>query len=453
MFVYLITIIFQILYFMAKQRKRAKPHPSILPVFEPETSGEKRQFIHYEEEEAKLINPYLELIDVDEPEEKKVAPIILPRDIVYSNKYQPYITPVRSMLRPKRTYRKRKRYVRKPYRARRKYARARTPYTKRRYARKKIGGVSLPKFTFEETAYINTVTNPFGNMQRGAVGNHLGGRIPDTSGEPSQAVTLTSSIAYTPTGGAASCLFMACPWVQNQNYAILGVRGGAVNPTPDHKSNSQWNEFDGLTNVRQWRIVGWALKVNFTSSKLVVAGSVRAGLVHSAICAADDQPVPYTTQADEMHPFVRPLQGGCTVRWVPSGQNDLNWLNPVIMPGDPAPNPNRYLITNSLRNPSIFIQGLPENCSVVFQAVLHLEVIQLQYISPYAIKPSPISLRWGLLYALATHPDFAPMITSGNSFKNFFSSGFQLAKKALLFLSKHGAEIGQTVEAISSFFV
>lgn len=341
----------------------------------------------------------------------------------------------RRILRGWRAYRARQ--YRPYYQARRRpyYIPSRT-FKKSRPKRPKyatmIRGRPIPSFNHFERAYIETVTNPFGHTEDG-IGLPRGGRIPDSSGINTIPATLTANMTIT--GGAALTegLIKICKLNDTRTVGIWNTYsvGGLATPTAEQTTTfHQIAQLDPMVN--RFRIVGMALKCFAISPPDVTSGALQGGNCSEKLKTGAAAYTAYANAAAETEVERLPVKKGMTVRWSPGDLGDCLFTKWAVRADHED---------TDWRAPTIYFQGLAVGTVLEVMAIVHIEVEAGMVETPFPLTPSPVSDKWSLLYSIVTHPDFAPIVTEGASFKSFFSNIGKFFGKVGKWLFKHRGHI------------
>lgn len=306
-----------------------------------------------------------------------------------------------------------------------------TPFSRRvqnRLLTRPIFG-QLPKFTKDEVDYINSVTNPFGHDERGAINLSAGGRVCDASGGRTIPLTLhcQTTIICLPASVNMKGVAKIC-YPQSTNDAGIYISrsvAGAASPTAN--SAVLWENFAAIkSTLIRYRVVGAGLKCFCESSPDNTAGKFQGGNVTSPTIDTGPAYFTYASNQEQMEYETLNALDGITVRWVPMGGNDYDFDEYAALPA-------AYKETH-WRAPCV-LWDLAENTVLTIMAVLHLECFVKEGASPYPPTPSPVSTRWELIHALTTHPQFSGTVTKGNSFFSFFTESFKLIPKVAKWLA------------------
>lgn len=294
--------------------------------------------------------------------------------------------------------------------------------------------VQIPQLTEEERHYVNTVANPFGvgRAQRSR-SHYFGGRILDPSGMDTLPVTLTSKHSFTVDANRTKGLIKIAIPQQSANDAmyIYASNDDSVIPTsqvaaPDFDQYDQY-----LAVTRKFRLVGCGLKVRAVSTHENTSGWLQAGLCRAAVKAGADY-VAYAAFEQDFEPQIEPMTSGITIRWAPEGNEDFEWQD-VQDYGAPVAQQ-----ATEERMPCIIWHNAVAGTQLLVEMVMHLEVVTNVKSCPFVLTPSPSSLRWSLLVMMVSHPHFAPLVTAGNSFRNFFANARAFTKKVAGWVMKYG---------------
>lgn len=301
------------------------------------------------------------------------------------------------------------------------------------------------KFTKEEEEYINTVINPFGMTPGGGMGHHCGGRIMDPSSGPSSYVqtTVTYQIDGAAGGGATSgAVKLLFPNSSNDDgLSITYSAGGGAGTGQVQKAWEQMPAVKGLSS--RWRLVSMGLKVNVISAEDNNVGTIQGGISTLKPVYGGGPTWPnYSTLTAELEPLRVSAQRGMTVRWYPQGNKDFEY--------------NKFEAAGTLgdnadwRAPMIVWESLGATTVLEFVGVAHFEVQVQATASPWVATPSPVSMQWPLLVAMVSHPDFAPFLADGQSFKSFFSKLFNIIPRAVNWVVKHAPAITSLAGGIAA---
>lgn len=356
--------------------------------------------------------------------------------------------------RPFGTYRPR-RYVKRRPRAsaykkrRRATTTARRRVTRRRLTKRAKPTVSVPKWTPDEQAFIQTVTNPFGtaNTQFGAEskasGLHLGGRVLDESNYLTIPMKLTCYTNWVFDDGAqqGNVLIKVCLPYFDQDRGLTLAHSLSNGLTPTGVAGVDWENWNDVRDVLSgYRVVGCGLKVQFTSTPNNTAGTLSGGNATRAPVEDDGTTIVYATTTDQFEHRHHPLREGMTVRWAPRTSDDFvyrrcanmdQFVNPVITQHN----------THEWFGPAIFGHSTNNATAVAVSAVLHIEAYCERKITAFTMTQSPSSPRWPLLFSIASTQDFMPYVTDGNSFKDLFQKGKEFLGKVTKWIMKHGPTV------------
>lgn len=334
-----------------------------------------------------------------------------------------------------RTRRKAKSFYRRPARLRR----GRDRFYSRRVAYKP--SVQVPVLTAEERAYVDTVTNPFGHYSgQSSYNAYRGGRICDESGIPTFPAKYHCDLTFAGSTGTSFVAKICKPAKDN----ALGIRvcysNGGVKPTGAIDVN--WVEGTAIAAmIRKYRVVGMGLKVICVSGSENEVGTLRAGNSEVITQVAVDNWNNYADFAGEMEEEKIAVKDGITVRYTPmdtSGYAFVDLVNATAWHED------------EWRAPTINCAGLSTNTTVLIQAILHLEIYCGGRETPFSVTASPISTRWPLLVSLVTHPEFAPVVTVGHSFKSFFTGMGRFVKRVANWIVNKAPVITKIASTVAS---
>lgn len=302
--------------------------------------------------------------------------------------------------------------------------------------------MKFPKLTEEEAGYINAVVNPFGNIHNAGKGVYGGARVPDSTCPETIPLTLHASATYT--CAAAAHKMQGCIKIREPDTASnvagliasndLGAGAGQVTDTIYWKN---WTMIYG--SIRKYRVVGMALKVMCTSANDTTAGYFKGGIMEQT----PRDSVGYNNFVDctnEMIEGYYTMREGITVRWFPRDNADLEFSSP--------PSADSWDNTQ-WRAPVVYFDGSVENTKIMVQIVLHIEATVPQVTTPFQVTPSPISLRFPLLYAIVSLEEFAPYVTKGHSFWGFMKHAWQWTRKIATFLVKAAPVVYKIASAVA----
>lgn len=287
----------------------------------------------------------------------------------------------------------------------------------------------LPSFSKSEREYIETVTNPFGHTRYG-IGLPKAGKIPDESSQKSISLSFSCNYAIDiastgPRGVAKLCML-------SKNSAagveLAWSAAGAAAPTAGTTVNlTQTSPINTL--LRRWRIVGWGLKMYSTASDDNTSGTLQGGITQPPLRTAVATWNTYVTQTEQLEQEQLQQREGMTVRWMHLDNKDFEYVTWETIA-------NAWDQTDC-RSPVIFWDGAAAAGTLYVQVILHIEGDAAERTCPFAMQSSPTSLQWSLISVLVSNPEFAPMVTKGNSFKSFFSHTFGLLPKIASWVVRH----------------
>lgn len=301
-----------------------------------------------------------------------------------------------------------------------------------------------PSFNAEEKAYIEAVTNPFGKKSlEGSYDQMLGARIPDPSGAKSLPVTLhcQGTINTQGDGTRAKGFLKICYPTSNDDTAVINYYNEEGKLSPGGEDGTDWKNWSSInTSVKKYRVVGMGLKLQTTSYGENVEGYLRGG-IHTGNIENGASWFTYDAHTVQLENHVFPTLQGITVRWLPMDNADCEFadIGTSVLNGQ-----------SDWRAPVIFYDSVGTKCKMIFEAVLHLEVVLNQQTSAIPMTHSPISLKWDTVHALVTNPDLAPIVTKGNSFKSFFTRTGKIAGDIYGWLSRNKDTIHGIYKGVSS---
>lgn len=298
----------------------------------------------------------------------------------------------------------------------------------------------MPQVSEEGRIYIDSVTNPFGNVaqEKQILAAYHGAKIPDNSSYPTVAMT------YHATGHFIGANYANADtgWISihplrlhNARGVTIGYSTGGLNPTG--VVSVDWQEHNATQNLfGRYRIVSIGLKVQFDSPPADTEGHLWAGNSDSyrRLGAAWS---PYTEIDRTLVDSKIPVRKGCTVRWIPRGEEDITWWDfTAAAPAQPYEELNHWL-------PIIRFYGVGANTDLLINAVIHVEALVDRGACSIPAQMSPVDLNWNLIYALASNVMLAPEVTTGDSFKSFFTKSGRFIRSVLDWIRTNAPKVAQ----------
>lgn len=319
----------------------------------------------------------------------------------------------------------------------------RQPYTRgyygkiRRFVRRKkpfIGISKLPKFNAAERAYIESVCNPFGYYAE----NHYPAKVPDQSGGRTFCLSLTSDYIWNGGGNYDNFVVRMCLPCSASHVGIIGG-GSLAGAAPTASFYSTWKNWNNIVSyVEKFRIVGAALKCVCVSTGDNMEGVFRGGNTNDQVETALNTWNNYSVMLTQCELAQYAAYEGITVRYVPEHKHEMEFQPVVARAASHNCDDDGYYL------PVVVGQNFSVNGKVAITAVCFIECTPQDRNSPLYIAPSPISLKWYLIYAMVIHPEFAKHVTKGHSFWSFFTNVAKFVPRLAGWLYKNrGRAIGR----------
>lgn len=297
----------------------------------------------------------------------------------------------------------------------------------------------VPNLTIDEKAYIDCVTNPFGNVGDGLQLNRSA-RALDSSGLPTIAATVTCSASFSGATGQR-CIAKVCrPYYNGGGGCVsnIGIRVGysaAGAGTPTNSTSYYWLNGNGtLTGlIDKYRVISVGLKCYGVAGDANDVGTMTAGNSSTTVEYAAATWWSYGDHAKYFPNRGYPLKTGITCRWAPIDNTDFEFVSVQTIAA-----PCGY---SEGRMPAIYVEDFAAATTLRFEAIMHLEVYVGQRDIFVPLTPSPVSSRWQIILAIVTHPDFAPEVTTSHSFKGLFDYGGKMLDKLIRWIRKHDKDL------------
>lgn len=274
----------------------------------------------------------------------------------------------------------------------------------------KTSNTLFTAFDTNERNFCDIVTNPFRQGGSPEIGNVF---ILDSDNSDVASVKLTATMSYNP-GTNTTALVHVCPLNSTTTVGIDVTYPAASAGTPTAGTTAAWNQHASVDSLamtpKSYRIIAAGLNIIPTSSEENTAGTIICANAHTRLRTAAATFVATDTVTALLNtaaPSV--VQRGITLRIPPEAYNitfktfDTN-----------------YYDANAALNylPTAWLQNLSSTTTLLIRAVLYCEV----KVNPATVsiphQPSPSSLQWPAVMAIASSTEF-PIVASGHSFRSF----------------------------------